>query len=71
MNGRICLECKHCYVDGGSPGYSEYTPGEGITFECTKGHDIGTKSIYDLSRKGLLVGIQRAHRCGDFEEEQP
>jgi hypothetical protein len=34
---KTCLECAHFYFDGGSPGYSDYTPGDDMEISCNKG----------------------------------
>ena len=36
MIEKICWACKYIFFDGGSPGYSEYTPGYGASIICTK-----------------------------------
>jgi hypothetical protein len=35
---KLCLWCSHFYLDTGSPGYSEYTPGSDFTMTCFKHH---------------------------------
>jgi len=34
---KLCLWCKHFYLDMGGAGYSEWTPGWDATVECVKG----------------------------------
>lgn len=31
---RLCIFCKHFEFNPGSPGYSEYTPGENMSMGC-------------------------------------
>lgn len=66
---KICLECRHCYVDGGHPGYSEYTPSSPFEFGCSKGYNIGYHR-HDTTKESLLKGIQQAADCPDFLEEK-
>lgn len=65
---RTCLECEHLFVDGGSQGYSEYTPSTPFQCECLKGHDVGYHG-YDTTKKSLCTGLMRAGNCPDFKEE--
>lgn len=39
MSNKVpCLGCSHCHFDGGSPDYSELTPGWAAEMRCQKGH---------------------------------
>lgn len=67
---RICLECAHCYVYPGQPGYSEWTPPEGADILCNKRHDLGMGN-YEGNKKTLLAGILQAGTCPDFEADHP
>jgi hypothetical protein len=63
---RICWDCVHCWIDY-DPGYSEYTPGEGLTAECRKRHwNVRPR---DLDRESLRKALQMAPTCADYTEE--
>lgn len=36
MKPKTCLECAHFYFDGGSPHYSDMTPGSNMEIRCLK-----------------------------------
>jgi len=63
---RSCLDCQHCHLDGGHPGYSEMTPSSPMSWLCTKGW-------WEMERFDLDAGVVRntifvAPKCPDFEE---
>ncbi len=65
---RLCLHCKHCYLEMETPGYSEYTPGDPGSWECRKQHWAEGK--YDqlpFDAKTVLAAITMAPDCPDFE----
>lgn len=62
---RNCLDCLHCYLMAEMPTYSEWTPGHGMEFSCTKSH-----WKFDQCRglKDELKGcFDTAQECKDFE----
>jgi hypothetical protein len=75
---KLCLWCKHFYLDVGSPGYSEYTPGSDFEMDCRKNHweyrgVSGTEDEYraclisalvcpDYAFNETLVSIQPAYK---------
>lgn len=63
---RICVLCKFFHFDGGSPGYSELTPGSSASMECFKGvwreSSLEYKSTEDYRRMMLT-----ADACRHFE----
>lgn len=69
MNERICWSCKHCWVDEGAPGYSEWTPAEPAEVACLKGHWYSEQALG--GRRGLEKCLKMAENCPDFEEDAP
>lgn len=62
----VCLFCKYFYFDGGSPGYSEYTPGCNASMCCNKGHwDMW--NLLDYHRIDLKTNMKKAQHCDDYE----
>jgi len=64
---KICLFCCHFYIDGGSPGYSRYTPGDDASVGCNLDHWILER--YDTSNSYRLK-MEKAENCGDFESDE-
>lgn len=71
ISGRICLECKHCYMDGGDSGWSEWTPGYPPEWVCrADGVNLNFATrLNDGDKRGLIEDLQRAETCEHFEEE--
>jgi hypothetical protein len=70
--GRICLECRHCYVTPGRHGYSEYTPSTPFQILCDKGKKFESDfAIHEGSKESLLADIRKAASCPDFTEDRP
>jgi hypothetical protein len=67
--GRICLECEHCYVYGGSPGYSDLTPAWPFEFSCQKKHPFKFGDEHN-DKQTLIDDIRQAETCPDFKEEE-
>lgn len=68
MKGRICLECIHCSVFGGSPEYSELTPEIPFQFTCNK---VGVNFLGDsYSKTSLIKELDRAETCPKFEPDE-
>lgn len=66
-NGRICLECVHCWVSSGDCGYGEMTPSTPFEFYCTKGHNLGFSICnHDGDKASMLKGLRTAETCKDF-----
>jgi hypothetical protein len=64
--GRICWFCQHVYFDGGSPCYSDLTPGTSFQLECTKGYwrfDRDMDCLDEFREK-----LESAERCASFSE---
>lgn len=62
---RLCLDCKHFWLDNAMPNYSEYTPGHGMSFECEK-HKW--KFDHYADDKAKMKGVlETARECHDFE----
>lgn len=63
-----CVSCKHFYLDVGSPGYSELTPGSDFDMECRK-------KKWEYERYGSEDEFRRciftAHECEEFEQAFP
>lgn len=59
-----CLDCKHFYFYGGSPSYSEYTPGSDMSFGCN--HNFWDSSdCYD--QDDFSRYMQMANDCKSYE----
>jgi hypothetical protein len=69
MSERHCLKCRHCVIDSGSPGYSEYTPGSDPQQYCAKDH--WSLSIGDYTREDMRKAFDQAKTCSDYSEESP
>jgi len=62
---RTCIECRFWEFDGGSPGYSEWTPGWGWRSGCMKG-------VWKLDGEGTSTDefrrmLEAAAGCDEFE----
>ncbi len=66
--GRLCLECKHCWLNTGHPGFSEYTPTAPFEFSCFAGVQFKTVAFND-TKGDLLEDIRRAETCHMFEQD--
>lgn len=58
-----CHSCKHLDLNPGEPGYSGWTPGSNMSFECLKGHwllRVGDPA--EDMRRGLEHGLT----CSDY-----
>jgi hypothetical protein len=64
--GRLCLDCLHCYMMNAMPTYSEWTPGQGLTFRCTKSR--WNFDEYKTTKDRLKSIFEMARSCPDFEE---
>lgn len=64
MSNKTCLDCEHCYVSPGDPGYSEYTPGFDADMYCGKSH--WKYDAYNDGRKELRDKFYMALTCPDF-----
>ncbi len=67
MSERHCLKCKHCWIDPGCPGYSEYTPGHDSSMSCTKQH--WRLEEHEYSRDDMRKAFESAATCRDYQEE--
>jgi len=61
----VCWSCKHFSFEGGSPGYSEYTPGYEGSMDCAK--NVWSSDLSGLDEDGLRVRLTTAERCTKFE----
>lgn len=59
---KVCILCRHFDCDGGSPGYSEYTPPVESTIECRKKKWKLEWYTQDEYREKLLT----AETCEDY-----
>ena len=63
---RNCMYCRHCHFDGGSPGYSEWTPESPMSFRCEK----NKWNMDDYANKQMLVtALETARTCELFEAD--
>lgn len=64
---KSCLFCKHFYFDGGTPNYSEWTPGSPSTMECFK-------KVVEFHAPPYLEDLQAtyvfAENCHLYEREE-
>lgn len=60
-----CWLCRHFYFDGGSPGYSDLTPGSNASFECDKG--VWEIDLYQESEITMHEKLSTSQRCLYFE----
>jgi hypothetical protein len=62
---KLCIFCENFYLDLGSRGYSEYTPGWSGETGCIEGHwKITDDSLYAV--KTYREGILKAKNCEDW-----
>ena len=77
MSEKLCVFCEHWAFDGGSPGYSEATPGSDASMACLKAHwhprtASGRRTslrfkIWDLnSPEEFRAKIKTAEQCPDY-----
>lgn len=60
----LCLWCEHFYLETGSPGYSDLTPGSDFYMDCSKGHwEYDQYSSTEQYRKCILTAL----RCKDYQ----
>lgn len=62
---RLCPTCAHFFVDLGSDGYSEYTPGHAGTMECLKGK--WSLRPDTATMRSARHAMRRADTCKLFE----
>jgi hypothetical protein len=65
MKNLTCIGCKHFWVDMGSPGYSELTPGDDFSIYCNKNHWEFRKFSTEEHFKQCL---KTANTCQDYDE---
>ena len=67
MPEKLCVFCDHWRFSGGSPGYSELTPGTDASMDCAKGHYPGWSTLQDLSGpEQFREVISMAQTCSDY-----
>lgn len=81
MAEKLCVFCEYWHFDGGSPGYSELTPGTDASMDCAKGHwkQRGRRSLwFDMTQvngpEDFRALILKAATCADYspsDKEQP
>ncbi len=61
---KLCWYCDHFFYDAGSPELSEYTPAEGTSLLCKKGHFT---DYYGFSGETHdITQVTKAGTCSDF-----
>lgn len=65
---KTCLECQQFYFDGGSPHYSDLTPGSKAEISCLKGR---WKAGYNTITMDFRDMMKKAPKCPDFERYDP
>lgn len=63
---RLCLDCMHCAYINAMPDYSEWTPGHGVEFYCTKSK--WEFDAFNTRRETFKSFLEKARECTDFEE---
>ena len=62
----LCWHCQHIYWDSGSPGYSEYTPGDPPDIHCLKDHWHLRTSWGNMEMEDFRAALESARTCTDF-----
>jgi hypothetical protein len=62
---RLCVLCEHFEFSGGSPTYSEYTPGSSGDMACNK--KVWTDDMDYMSTERYREIMLTAVNCGQFE----
>lgn len=63
-----CVNCRHFDFTPGSPGYSEWTPGDSMAIQCLKEHWYAKYDTYqDQFREYMLS----SKTCKDFVAREP
>ena len=66
---KLCVFCKHWEFYGGSPGYSEYTPGTATSMDCAKGKFGKRFRLLDLyGPDDFRALIIRAGVCDKYDQ---
>jgi hypothetical protein len=61
---KLCVFCKHFYLDMGHPGYSELTPGYSASIECLKDHwNMSNRDDTSTYREHII----KAETCPDYD----
>ena len=63
---KLCLYCTHFYLDLGSPGYSEMTPGTEFSMECIE--KVWTFKPYEQSEDQFKKTLEVGLTCQKFQE---
>ena len=63
---RVCVVCKHWYLDCGSPYYSEATPGYGAEMWCEVKREKYEYKLEDISQAKFAEIIKKARKCKHF-----
>lgn len=65
MNERICLFCKHFFLEAGTPAYSDWTPGT----EAAAGCRLDVWSLYGSKLTDIAYRecIEKGRTCGWYE----
>lgn len=62
---KLCLFCRKFFIDAGSPHYSDLTPGDAMSIQCTANHwSIDTELLTSESYARKML---QAIECEDFE----
>ena len=65
---RLCVFCRHWWFDGGSPGFSEMTPGSDASMDCAKGCYTAHRLDDISSPDGFRAIIRKAESCKHYSE---
>lgn len=64
MNKKNCMLCEHWEFDGGSPEYSEWTPGSDWSMECHK--NIWKCDKNYMTKKEFVRCMKHAEKCAFY-----
>lgn len=59
-----CVNCKHFNFWPGSPGYSEFTPGDDMEMSCLRKH---WRVTFETSEDDFRDYMKSSETCADFE----
>jgi len=63
---KLCVFCDHWQFDGGSPGYSDLTPGSDASMDCAKGHYGRRFTLHYIGPEDFRKQIAIAAECADY-----
>lgn len=68
MNEKLCVFCKHCDINLGEHGYSEYTPGSVGSVCCYK--NVQKELEPYMTMDEFRAWIVKADTCSSYERDK-